>query len=76
MEQTGGKKRKGPGRPRGKREASVPSVEIESDVMTLQDVADYLLCHYTTIYRMVRRGQLPAFRLGSDFRFRRSDVDK
>jgi excisionase family DNA binding protein len=74
MKQAGGKKRKGLGRPRGKRNASGPPVE--SDVITLQEVADYLLCHYTTIYRIVWRGELPAFRLGSDFRFRRSDIDK
>ena len=47
-----------------------------SDVMTLQQVADYLHCHYTTIYRLLRKRAIPGFRLGGDWRFRRSDVDK
>jgi excisionase family DNA binding protein len=50
-----------------------------SEVMTLQQLADYLSCHYTTVYRLLTRGELPGFRLGtghSGWRFLRSDVDK
>jgi excisionase family DNA binding protein len=56
------------------------SPQENSEVMTLQQVADYLSCHYTTAYKLVRRGELPSFRLGvgriSDWRFLRSEVDK
>jgi excisionase family DNA binding protein len=47
-----------------------------SDVMTMQEVADYLHCHYSTVYRLVRRGELPVFQLRRDYRFRRADIDK
>jgi len=49
---------------------------IGSEIMTLRDVADYLNCHYMTIYRLIKSGALPAFRIGSDFRFRRADLKK
>jgi excisionase family DNA binding protein len=44
-------------------------------VMNLQEVADYLHCHYSTVYRLIRRGRLPVFRLGRDYRFLRSEID-
>jgi len=43
--------------------------------MTLQDVADYLHCHYGTAYRLAQRGDIPSFRLGGNWRFLRSEVD-
>jgi excisionase family DNA binding protein len=49
---------------------------IGSEVMTLKEAADYLKCHYTTVYRLVRQRGLPVFRLGSDFRVLRGDLDK
>jgi excisionase family DNA binding protein len=42
--------------------------------MTLPQVAEYLHCHPTTIYRLLQRRQIPAFHLGGDWRFRRTDV--
>lgn len=48
----------------------------QSKVMTLAEVADYLNCHYGTIYRLVRGGDLPAFRLGGSWRFMRSDLEQ
>jgi len=51
-------------------------VELRGEVMTLQQVAKYLNCHYSTAFRLVHSGTLPAFRLGGDWRFRRSDIEK
>src|SRR5271169_4914229 len=48
----------------------------ESEVMTLREVAQYLDCHQVTIYKLITSFQLPGFRLGFDWRFLRSDVDK
>jgi excisionase family DNA binding protein len=53
-----------------------PDDAIGSEVMTLQEVAGYLNCHYTTVYRLIRRGGFPTFRVGSDFRMRRADLEK
>jgi excisionase family DNA binding protein len=45
-------------------------------VMTLHEVASYLRCHESTVYRLTKRGELPAFRLGAEWRFLKSNVDK
>jgi excisionase family DNA binding protein len=44
--------------------------------MTIPGVADYLHCHYSTIYRLLSKRAIPAFRFGRDWRSRRSDIDK
>ena len=38
-------------------------------VLTVTEVCDYLRVHRSTIYRLLKRGDLPAFRIGSDWRF-------
>jgi excisionase family DNA binding protein len=58
------------------REPEPESGAPDSDVMTLKEVADYLHCHFMTVYKLIRTVELPAFRLGADWRFRRSDVDQ
>ena len=45
------------------------------EIMTAHGAAEYLNCNYVTIYRMLRAGELPAFRLGSGWRFQRADLD-
>jgi excisionase family DNA binding protein len=50
--------------------------EIKSKVMTVQEVSSYLRVHPSTIYRMLKKHQLPAFRVGSDWRFTVDAIDK
>jgi len=45
-------------------------------VMTLEEVADYLRVHPSTIYRLLKKRQLPAFKVGSDWRFNLESIDK
>ena len=45
-------------------------------VLTVKEVADYLHVHQSTIYRMLKRSQLPAFRVGSDWRFNVEAIDR
>ena len=45
------------------------------NVMTLEEVANYLRVHPSTIYRLVKRGKLPAFKVGSDWRFNLESID-
>ena len=47
-----------------------------SRIMTVRELADYLRVHPTTIYRQLRLGQLPAFRVGSDWRFNVETIDR
>jgi excisionase family DNA binding protein len=48
----------------------------ESQVMTVPEVATYLKCHPSTVYRLLKAGYLPGVRLGGGWRFLRSEVDK
>ena len=45
------------------------------DVLTLEEVDDYLRAHLTTVRRWCRAGQLPALRVGRTVRVRRADPD-
>ena len=37
-------------------------------VLTIRDAAAFLHCHTSTLYRLVKRGEIPAFRLGGSWR--------
>ncbi|MGO9264193.1 MAG: helix-turn-helix domain-containing protein [Candidatus Binataceae bacterium] len=45
-------------------------------VLTLQEVAKYLRVHPSTVYRLAKKGQIPAFKLGSDWRFNLESIDE
>jgi excisionase family DNA binding protein len=49
---------------------------VKTRVLTVQEVSKYLRVHPSTIYRMLKRNQLPAFRVGSDWRFTVEAIDK
>ena len=50
--------------------------ELKSKVLTVQEVSTYLRVHPSTIYRMLKKNQLPAFRVGSDWRFTVEAIDQ
>jgi excisionase family DNA binding protein len=43
--------------------------------LTTEDVLAYLRVTHRTIYRLARSGELPAVRIGRQWRFRRTDLD-
>jgi excisionase family DNA binding protein len=45
-------------------------------VLTVKEVAAYLRVHQSTIYRLLKAQQLPAFRVGSDWRFNIEAIDQ
>ena len=45
-------------------------------MMKLGEVAEYLNCHYSTVFRLVQRSDFPAFRVGGDWRVSRSEMDR
>jgi excisionase family DNA binding protein len=47
-----------------------------SPVITVRGLAEYLRVHPSTIYRLVKQGLLPAFKVGSDWRFNREDIQR
>jgi excisionase family DNA binding protein len=44
-------------------------------VMTVREVSAYLRVHPTTIYRLLKHNQIPAFHVGSDWRFNIETID-
>jgi excisionase family DNA binding protein len=45
-----------------------------SQIMTVEDVAEFLKLSKITIYKLVKKGQLPGFRVGNSWRFRRDKI--
>ena len=43
-------------------------------VMTVREVSSYLRVHPSTIYRMLKHHQIPAFRVGSDLALQRRQL--
>lgn len=48
---------------------------MSTTAMTVQDVAAYLNVDPKTVYRMVKRGDLPGFKVGGSWRFQKEDLD-
>ena len=55
------------------KEKSLPAAE---EILTAGEVADLLRVHPSTIYKLLRQGELPAFRIGSNWRFLRASIDE
>jgi len=48
---------------------------MDTDVMTIREVAEYLKLTEKTAYRHAADGELPGFKIGGSWRFRKSDID-
>jgi len=51
------------------------STEIAGDILTIRQLAEYLMVSEKTVYRMLDRSELPAMRVGAQWRFRKQDID-
>lgn len=49
---------------------------LTGKVLTVREVAAYLRVHSSTIYRLLKKKELPAFRIGSDWRFMADQIDR
>jgi excisionase family DNA binding protein len=43
-------------------------------IMSVKEVARYLHVHPTTVYRLLHKRQIPAFKIGSEYRFERASI--
>ena len=43
--------------------------------MTVREVSAYLQVHPSTIYRLLKRHEIPAFHMGSDWRFNIEEIE-
>jgi excisionase family DNA binding protein len=48
----------------------------EGEILTLGEVALYLKAGKRTVYRLVQQGEIPGFKLGGTWRFRRAELDR
>ena len=48
----------------------------EDDILTLDDVAACLKAGKRTAYRLAQKGEIPAFKPGDTWRFRRSELER
>jgi len=46
------------------------------EIMTIEDVAKYLKLKPQTIYTWAQNGKIPAAKLGKEWRFKRSVIDR
>ena len=47
-----------------------------AELMTLQEVADYLRVTKKTIYRLLKQGRIPATKVGNQWRFEKTSIDE
>jgi len=47
----------------------------EESVLTVAEIADYLRMKPITIYKHASEGKIPAFKVGSHWRFRKSTIE-
>ena len=48
---------------------------MSDEILTLPEVAELLKVAEKTVYTMAQKGELPAFKVGGQWRFRRADLD-
>lgn len=54
--------------------AQAPSHSVD-EIFTLDEVSAYLKAGKRTVYRLAQSGEIPAFKLGGTWRFRRTELD-
>ncbi len=47
----------------------------EGSILTIKDVAGYLKVNERTIYRLAAAKKLPAFKVGTVWRFKKADIE-
>ena len=48
---------------------------MQSDIMTIKEVSDYLKITEKTAYRLAAEGKIPGFKVGGGWRFRKEQID-
>ena len=48
---------------------------MKKTILNVNEVAEYLKVSAMTIYRHAKDGKIPAFKVGSDWRFKRNSID-
>ena len=54
----------------------VNHMEHQHEILTLEEVADYLRVSERTVYDWAQKAEIPCGKLGTSWRFRRSDIER
>ena len=49
---------------------------VETDILTIKELAAYLKMAEKTLYRLASKGEVPGFKVGGAWRFRKGEIDK
>lgn len=49
---------------------------LERKVFSIKEVANYLGVHPSSVYRMLKRGEITAYKIGSDWKFNLEAIEK
>lgn len=49
---------------------------MNDDILTIKELSDYLKVSEKTIYRMVSRNEIPAFKMGTTWRFQKLAIEE
>ena len=49
---------------------------VVTTMMTVEEVAEYLKMKNATIYKHAQEGRIPAFKVGSKWRFKKETIDR
>jgi excisionase family DNA binding protein len=52
-----------------------PQLEKERPILTVRELAGYLRVNVSTIHRLIRKKELPGFRVGRDWRFKLEAIE-
>jgi excisionase family DNA binding protein len=47
---------------------------LDHEILTVKDICEILRVNQSTIYKLVREGRIPGFRIGSDWRFLKEGI--
>ena len=47
---------------------------IGDEILTVKEVCKLLQVHQSTVYKLIKEGRIPAFRIGSDWRFQKEGI--
>lgn len=58
------------------KERVLEAAALTDEYYTPQEVAELLKLHYNTIRRMIKQGELPAEKIGRQWRIRKADLEQ
>jgi excisionase family DNA binding protein len=49
-------------------------VADDQDILTVKELCELLRIHPSTLYKLLRQGKIPSFRVGNEWRFRKDAI--